>query len=475
MKKFFNLKKIEWGLWILIAFFGLVYSFVAIIKHLHFQTGLDLAIYVQSFWSYSHLALPRVTLYPTFGDLVYADHFTPSLVLLAPIYFLFPDAKTLLVLQSFLFCLGAYPIFHFAKEISKSKFFAYCLILAYFLFFGTQFALTFDFHSAAYSAIFLPWLFWFLFKKQWKTFIIFALLTMGAKEDMPLLMAAVGAYLVFSKTNFKVGGILILISLAYFVVVTKFLMPSFSILSAKTYNTPELPHNISGWLTMLFDSPVKVRTIFLSMLSFAFLPLISGWFAIIWLAHFVVNFVSAQFSGRWDIFLHYRVHLGAILCFSSVLAAKRISALKHLNRYKKIIPKILGVAIVLLIIFLDYYLHLSLNTVFKPQFYKSENWMENNFAVMKKIPPDAYLLTQNNLAPHVANRKNIFYYPKNLDKSDYLFLDLRPNQLIINFWASENSEAEVIKNIHHLLVDGSFKIYYQKGDAILLKRVRAGE
>src|SRR5258708_19165855 len=92
----------NYAIYFLILLFGALYSFIAITKYLHYQTGLDLAIYVQTFWFYTHFKLPYVTLYPTFGDLVWADHFSPSLVLLTPLYFLWKDPSALLLFQSFL-------------------------------------------------------------------------------------------------------------------------------------------------------------------------------------------------------------------------------------------------------------------------------------------------------------------------------------------------------------------------------------
>lgn len=464
-------KSYRYLIWIILVFFAFIYAFVAVVKHNHFQTGLDFGIYVQTFWSYIHLLSPHVTFYPTYGDLVWADHFTPSLILLAPFYLVWSDPKMLLILQAVLFVLGAYPIYRFSKETLKSEFLSLSIVLSYLLFFGTQFALTFDFHAATYSAIFLPWMFWFMFKSQWKRFIIFFLLTMGAKEDTPLLLSAVSVYLIISRKNVPLGITLSAFSFIYFLIVTKYLMPSFSYLSAKTFNTPQLPTNIIDIPLYLINSPIKIKTIFLSLLSFLFLPLLSGWFFLIAIAHFFINFISKEFTGRWDIFLHYRVHLSSILTFSTILGIKRILDFRMKKERKKVVIKAIGLSLVSIIIILDIVLHLPLNSLFKPNFYQKEQWMLDNLEVIKKIPENAYLLTQNNLAPHVANRKNLSYFPKNLPKADYIFVDLHENQPIINFWLS-GTQAETSKEIYGLVEDKEFKVLYQKGQSMLLKRIR---
>ena len=117
---------------------------------------------------------------------------------------------------------------------------------------------------------------------------------------------------------------------------------------------------------------------------------------------------------------------------------------------------------------LDVFLRLPLNTLGKRNFYEEEAWMKNLYDVMEKIPPGAYLLTQNNLFPHLANRKNIYEFPLHMEDAEYVFLDLRPNQPIINFWLSgdQSSILEMLKKSDNL------KPVYRKGDAVLFEVVK---
>ena len=315
----------KWLIWLLILLFGLLYSFIAVVKHLHFQTGLDLSIYVQSLWQYANLSLPYVTLYPTHGDLGWADHFTPSIAALTPVYALFPDAKTLLILQALLFCSGAYPIFIFAKKTLKSTLAALAFAWSYLMFFGTQFALTFDFHAATYSAIFFPWIIWFVLEKKWLPFFIFSLLAIGGKEDVAPIIATIGLIIILTKKNWKVGLITLLFSLIYFLLVVKIVMPSLYLQAAKVFNTPHLPTDPLAYLTMFFNSPIKIKTLLLSFGHFGFLPILSGYFLLLPFVHFFLNFPGGpEFSGRWDIYLHYRVQLASLMSFGAILGLKNL-------------------------------------------------------------------------------------------------------------------------------------------------------
>jgi hypothetical protein len=106
----------------------------------------------------------------------------------------------------------------------------------------------------------------------------------------------------------------------------------------------------------------------------------------------------------------------------------------------------------------------------KQQFYYKESWIHDNDEIVKKIPKDAYLVTVNNLSPQVAYRKNIFYYPQNIRKAEYIFVDLHPNQPITNFWLTRPNYEAFKKDIDKLLAKKAYVIVYKSNDALLLQR-----
>ena len=281
----------------LIILFGSLYSFIGITKYLHFQTGLDIAIYIQSMWYYNHLQLPYVTLYPTFGDLVWADHFGPSLMLLSPFYFIWKDPRMLIIVQSFIFVSGAYPIYRFAKEKLQSNLFALSLAFVFLTYFGTQFPLTFDFHLATIAASFMAWILWAMFKNKWKTFVILCVIAAGFKEDMPLYIAAISLYLIVSRRNWKLGLIMLPLFLGYAYVVTKMIMPSLAHNAAKVFTVSFFSLDPQYLFSIFFDSSIKIHTMFLVLANGLFTILLSGWFLILPLTHFLLIFLILIFRG----------------------------------------------------------------------------------------------------------------------------------------------------------------------------------
>lgn len=438
-----------------------IYSLISLIKHWHFQTGLDLAIYNQTLWFNSHFKLPYVTLWPTFGRLVWADHFTPSLSLLTPVYALFPKAEILLIFQSLFFTSGVIPLYLIAKEKTKNLFFSTTLALAYLFFFGSQFALTFDFHAATFGASFLPWIFYFLEKKQWNLFYALVILSLGAKEDMALAILPLGIFMLFQKKWRRMGRITLVLSLAYFIAVIFWVIPSFSHGMVKEHVAPDFPKSFNGWLPFLL-SPTKLKTLFLSFASFGFLPLLAPTTWIFFLVHFVYNFLGP--SGRGDIYMHYRITLAPILTYSAIYGAL------SLKRYLPTSPvfKLSGGVLIIAVLSLQYFLHLPFNTLAKKDFYRQKSWMVDNEKLIEMVPYGVSVSTQNHLAPHLSGRTRLFYFPA---QEDYVILDLRGDQSMIDFWASPQPE-ESKKIIADWMKTGKYQVVRKSGEAVLLKKSR---
>lgn len=423
-------------------------------------------------WFYAHAKLPYVTLYPTYGDLVWADHFTPSLVLLTPFYMLWKDPRMLLILQSFIFVSGAFPIYKYAKEMLRNNFLAFSLAFVFLTYFGLQFPLTFDFHSGTIAAAFMAWILWAMFKAKWKTFFILCLIAAGVKEDMPLYLTSIGLYLIISKRNWKLGLLMIPLFFGYAYIVTEKVMPALAHNAAKVFSLSYFSLRPDYLFSVFFDSPIKIRTMFWSFSNLLFLPFLSGSFIILPLTHFFINFSNPSFPGRWGIYLHYRGYSAAMILYSAILGyLYLINKKPHIFDTTK--AKTI-VAILLLInsIVFAFILHLPLNVLAKKQFYYKESWIQDNDEVLKHIPSDAYLLTLNNLAPQTAFREHIFYYPQNIEKAEYIFIDTRLDQPIINYWITADNKDEYVKQIQTVLHSNEFKIIFKRNNAVLLKRIK---
>ncbi len=107
-------KKILWGAVIL---YVIVMTAASFWKYELFRyNAIDLAYYNQVFWKTIHGQPFGLTIHP---HLSLGDHVEPFLLLLAPFYWLWPDARMLLLLQSLALTLTALPIYSIASFLVK--------------------------------------------------------------------------------------------------------------------------------------------------------------------------------------------------------------------------------------------------------------------------------------------------------------------------------------------------------------------
>lgn len=93
-----------------------LYTYYSLQQMKHWITpSWDLAIFTQMAQAYSHLSVPIVPIKgPDFN--LWGDHFHPILVLLGPIYALFPSPTTLLVVQNALVAFASFAIVRFTQR-----------------------------------------------------------------------------------------------------------------------------------------------------------------------------------------------------------------------------------------------------------------------------------------------------------------------------------------------------------------------
>src|SRR5207237_286448 len=89
------------------------FSAISLFRYVHCAAnGFDLGIQDQTVWGYSRLEMIPNTVLGVPNLL--GDHFNPILMLLAPLYWLWPSAATLLVAQAVLLALAGIPIYLWA-------------------------------------------------------------------------------------------------------------------------------------------------------------------------------------------------------------------------------------------------------------------------------------------------------------------------------------------------------------------------
>ncbi|MFD3518116.1 DUF2079 domain-containing protein [Streptomyces sp. NPDC058657] len=180
--------------WSVTGLFFVLYATVAVLRNNRMlNAGFDLGIFEQAIAAYARGQAPIVELKgPGFNLL--GDHFHPILVLVAPVYRLFPSGVTLLVVQSALLALACFPLTRWAHRAvgPVAALVVGCGVGASW---GVVSAAAKDFHEIAFAVPLLAFSAVALGQRRWWAGALWATPLLLVKEDLGLTLAAVGAYI----------------------------------------------------------------------------------------------------------------------------------------------------------------------------------------------------------------------------------------------------------------------------------------
>jgi uncharacterized membrane protein len=440
-------------LWLIIL--STLYSLLAVLRHVHFQSGgFDLGIYDQAVWQYAHFLFPYNTIKERF---ILGDHFTLTLPLIAPLYWIWDNVNSLLIFQSVWVCFSAVAVYLVARIRKFSPFVCLSIAFLYSLFYGIQFAVYSDFHPIVLGIGFLAWLIYFLESKKGKLFFITLILALLTQEDMGFALAGLGFIYFFKKEYRKLAILFIILGIFSSLSEIKII----GLLSPAGFEyIPHISQNPFQIVKELFDDPQKVQTWIYSLGWFSFLPIFSlGSIAAVTsnLAQFFVT--GSAFSRMWSPFMHHRAILAIFLL---------LGTLDTLGFIKKLDKKYLNLNLIVCLLIVSalsqqFIFHFPLNKLTKLSYWKEESWMKDNENLFKEIPKNASLAASQNLVPHLSHRKEIYIiYPRIMtirgvckncwwlefaDKPQYMVIDLHPNQWLTQLLESNENFQSAVKNM----------------------------
>lgn len=428
-----------------VVLLGTLYSTLSIVRHSHFQSGgFDLGIYDQTVWQYSQFLTPYNTIKERF---ILGDHLTLTLPLLAPLYWLWNDARMLLTFQAFWFVSSSIAIFLLARRRKFSPFVSLAVGFIYSLFYGIQYAVFFDFHPVIIGVGLLPWIAYFLEAKKKKFLWVAVVLLLLTQENMGLALAGLGLIYVFQKQYRRTAALFIIGGVLASYVAMK-ATASFSPIGFEYQ--PVFPKTAVAFVRQLFDQPEKQQSWFSSFAWFSFLPILSPGAVLAVILDLSQYFVTGPaFTRMWSPFTHHRAILAPFLALGVLEGLRRIKGKRGIT-----------IAVILLLssaVVQQYVFHYPLNKLTKREFLKEEQWMRDNRELLRLVPAGASVATQQNLVPHLSHRKEIYLaWPKLhgnewwLDfsgKPQYLVVDTRPNQWLTQILETDENFQEAIANM----------------------------
>lgn len=442
---------------LLAALFTVIFSVHSLSRHNTFNShALDLGIHTQASFLFAKNLLP-------FSSILHmpylADHFGLIMLILSPIYKLFPSAATILVLQALLVSLSSIFIYAIALDKLRNVLLSSLITLSYLAAPGVLSAINFDFHLATISVFPLSLMLYAWYFKKFKLYWTSLILGITFKEDIQIFIFGLGIYQLIQKQH-KQGAITLLLAASSFYLIKFQIMPSLWFgVENLDIGTSLLPltdpftliylfllrPNI--FMDQIFNSPVKLNTIDFVYRQFAFLPLLSplSWFTVFPALFLRFSSLATHF---WTSSFHYNANLTPFLAVSAILALKKF--------------RIPFFPVIILLIFFLITGGLTPNgmiwrTMQNP--FQDPSRFRHIEDDLQTIPASAAVSAQSPLVPHIANREKIYMFPEIYD-AEYIVLDpslsnypLRPEELQSKIAALEKSKYwQIYKETKSLII-----------------------
>jgi len=434
---------------LLIILYITVFSALSVARHEAFETlAFDLGNYDQAIWNTIHGRLLRFTNVEGLSSRL-AQHVEPILLPVSLFYLLYDSPKTLLVLQTVVVALGAWPVYLLAREKLRSEFGGIVFALAYLLFPALEAANLFDFHAVTLAPTFLLCTFYFLEKRIHLWSFVFAILAMSCKEDIPLLVAMMGAYVFLLRRERKAGAVMGSVALVWFYIAFYIIIPHANP-GGKSQDLVYYEHWVDNPVEMAsavvktsFWSVILTRDnlayLFKLFLPLAFLPLFSLPIFLIALPSLVISLLNtAQLTGRLEMF-HYAAPM---VPFATLSASGGAGFL--IQRFGKRVPKGPGslshlLSVLILVCSLGYHRYRGFSPL-SVHFRRPVATEHHHLAqeLIDRIPPTSSVSAQPNLNPQVSHREKLYIFP-NINDAEHIFLDVDSlgNKDDVNTWIKE--------------------------------------
>jgi uncharacterized membrane protein len=393
------------------------YAVYSLVRFWAFRTTTyDLVIFDQAVRSYSRLHLPTAIVkgvHNGFGPhfAVLGDHFSPILALLAPLYWIHDGPKTLLISQAVLLALTIIPLWAYTRR-RLGVWPAYCVCGVYALAWPVAETVAFDFHEMAFA----PVLSMLMLERQEAGRRLQCAAAAGTlllvKEDMGLLVAGFGLYLLTRRGERRQAAVFVVAGLFWTWLASQVLIPAFGG-SADYYWAydalgRDLPHAAAHAVThpwtamkLLVTPRVKVTTMLWLVVPLLLLPLASP-ITLAALPLLAERMLSSRFGHWWEPRFHYNVAIVALLVAAGVDGASRLARLvpvrPRLDRLWPVAALAATVAVVP---------HFAFGRFFDAAFYRRDAGARAAAAVLPAVPEGALVEAVNNVGPRLSGRARV--------------------------------------------------------------------
>ena len=461
---------------------GVMYVLISLVNHYLFKTyALDLGLYTHAMYDYTHFRVDDCSLFKAVPQSILSDHFDLYLVIFSPLIYVF-GSYTLLIVQIAAVLLGGWGIFKLIDLYTDDRWLPVLATAVFFFSFGIIQALAYDYHSNVLTSMMLPWLLYFLKKRQFGLASLFVVLFVIGKENMSLWLFFIAIALMWDYRKDKRAlwhlAAYAVFSLAYFFIINMVVMPrlggsggGFDRYAHLGDNYVDIAQRLvtHPWetLQMLFTNTngiskydgIKEEFYYCALATGMLLTLLKPNYLIM-LIPLVAQKMLAVDSTFWGISFQYAVEFMPVIVISSFLVIIKLK--------KKVWRWLLAICLLISTVLTTFYtigipksqVWLDQLCVYQGRHYEQKDFdVHYAYEVIKQIPDDASVCANTFFVPHLAMRDEIrnFANTKNI-KTDYVLMTE-------SYFEYERNGVLVLKN------RDEYETVATDGTIYLLKRI----
>ena len=434
---------------LLTFFFFCIYCLISLVNHYNFRTyALDLGAYTNALYDYAHLQWNDSLVFKDSSENLIADHFDLYLMFFSPLSYLL-GTYTLLLVQIISVLFGGLGIYLYFLRVVKNKFLSNISVAFFYVFFGVFSALAFDYHSNVVAAMLLPWLFYTIAQQRlWYSSLLILLLLIG-KENISLWLFFVCLGLIIKyRKNSSVRNYLVAASLfciCYFVFITVYVMPSFSISgSYQHFHYSYFGNDFVSAIAYLIKHPIDSFTILFTnhvhhpkgdyvKAEIHLLLLISGLPFLLARPYYFLMLIPIYFQklfhdnySMWGIGGQYSIEFAPVFAvgifefFASFTSDKLLRIFSFFTLLMGIVSSVRIMDNTV------YFTDKSRIRLYQARHYHNLYDVAKAHNALKLIPAKAVVSAQSPFLPHLSLRDSIYQFPM-VKNAEYLVFSIREN------------------------------------------------
>ncbi|HOZ86480.1 MAG TPA: DUF2079 domain-containing protein [Bacteroidia bacterium] len=478
----------------LLIFFTFVVTGATVLNHYFFRSyAFDFAVYNFAFFDYAHFNISPCPVYLfTYNVTFLQDHFSLTLMILSPLYWLLSGLTgtyTLLILQGIIVSAGGWASYRLILFKTENRKLALLVLLYYFILLGRLTAVAADCNLAIIGSAVVPVFLYYFEKNKIVPAIVCFLFLIFNREDFCLWLIFICAFLMLwhrkEKVKLKFSTLLFFLSVLLSVLIFKFFIPSLEDENKKysLFNFAALGATAPDALLFMLKHPLEaLKLLFVNhsgsnyydgiKSEFYIVLLLSGGVVLFLRPLFLIPFLpliaKKMYNDepiRWGIESYYSVEVISIL---PVLVFLIIAGLKN-EKLKLVLASLVCVSTLFMTLTKltrpseD---HIALlgdvqkTNILSADFFHSYYDVDEIYETMRLVPDSAIVSASGKLSSHLAFRKRLYFFPR-IDNADYILL-LKKN----DNWPISQERADTTVSY---LLKYNWEVMSEKKDIICLR------